>query len=384
MRVVGLFAGIGGIELGLKQEGHETLLLCEKDPQARAILEERFPCVPQHDDVTTLDVVPSGTDLVAAGFPCQDLSQAGRTGGIDGDQSGLVSHLFRLLDRCEVPNVLIENVPFMLRLGRGAAMNYLVSELEDLGYRWAYRVVDSRAFGLPQRRRRVYLLASRSGSPGNVLFGENAEQPPACDHEGRACGFYWTEGNRGLGWAVDAVPPLKGGSGLGIPSAPAIWFPDGRVATPDIRDAERLQGFEPDWTLAAVTCGRPSARWKLVGNAVSVPVAAWIGEKLHSLSGEASTHLGELMGKRWPDAAWGEAGRRFEIDVSSWPRAVRSPSLESFLSFPPKPLSKRATSGFYGRLTKSSLSYPESFGDALENHARTMMSGTKGPPGEKE
>ena len=372
MRVVGLFAGIGGIELGLQNAGHETLMLCEKDPQARAILEARFPSVPLHDDVATLDVTPRGTDLVAAGFPCQDLSQAGRTGGIDGEKSGLVTHLFRLLEQCEVPHVLIENVPFMLRLGRGAAMDYLVTQLEGLGYRWAYRVVNSRAFGLPQRRRRVYLLASRSGSPADVLFGEDAEQPSACGHEGRACGFYWTEGNRGLGWAVDAIPPLKGGSGLGIPSAPAIWFPDGRVATPDIRDAERLQGFEPDWTLAAAAVGRPSARWKLVGNAVSVPVAAWIGEKLHSLSGEAGTHLGRPMGERWPDAAWGEAGRRFEIDVSSWPRAVRSPSLESFLSFPPKPLSKRATSGFYGRLIKSSLNYPETFGDALRNHVRTM------------
>ena len=372
MKVVGLFAGIGGIELGLESEGHETLLLCEKDPQARAVLSARFPAVPLHDDVVVLEHLPEGSQVVAAGFPCQDLSQAGRTEGINGGQSGLVAHLFRLLERSDVPHVLIENVPFMLRLERGRAMEYLVTRLEDLGFSWAYRVVDSRAFGLPHRRRRVFLLASRTGDPAQALFEEDVGEPRAPSHEGRACGFYWTEGNRGLGWAVDAIPPLKGGSGLGIPSAPAIWFPDGRVATPDIRDAERLQGFEPGWTLAAATAGRPSARWKLVGNAVSVPVAAWIGEKLHSLSGEASTHPGEPMGKRWPDAAWGEAGRRFEIDVSSWPRAVRSPSLESFLSFPPKPLSKRATSGFYGRLTKSCLSYPEAFSDALQKHVRAM------------
>ena len=372
MRVVGLFAGIGGIELGLQNAGHETLLLCEKDPQARAVLEARFPSVPLHDDVATLDVTPRGTDLVAAGFPCQDLSQAGRTGGIDGEKSGLVTHLFRLLEQCEVPHVLIENVPFMLCLGRGAAMDYLVTQLEDLGYGWAYRVVNSRAFGLPQRRRRVYLLASRSGSPADVLFAEDAEQPSACGHEGRACGFYWTEGNRGLGWAVDAIPPLKGGSGLGIPSAPAIWFPDGRIATPDIRDAERLQGFEPDWTAPAAETGRPSARWKLVGNAVSVPVAAWLGEKLDSLPDAVDSDVGQPMGNRWPEAAWGEAGRRLGVDVSSWPRAVPSPSLKNFLSFPTKPLSKRATTGFHGRLSKSSLSYPESFGLALKKHVWAM------------
>src|SRR5690606_19679397 len=94
------------------------------------------------------------------------------------------------------------------------------------------------------------------------------------------CGFYWTEGLRGLGWAVNAVPTLKGGSSIGIPSPPAIVLPDGRVVTPDIRDAERLQGFPADWTKVAETVARRSARWRLVGNAVSVPAADWIGKRL--------------------------------------------------------------------------------------------------------
>ena len=104
---------------------------------------------------------------------------------------------------------------------------------------------------IPQRRRRVYLLASRSENPEEYLFGEDAGEPDKEHHAGRACGFYWTEGLRGLGWAVDAVPTLKGGSTIGIPSPPAIWMPDGRIVTPDIRDAEQLQGFDPDWTKPA-------------------------------------------------------------------------------------------------------------------------------------
>lgn len=104
--------------------------------------------------------------MVSAGFPCQDLSQAGRTVGIDGSRSGLVDHAFRLVRRTQGPRwLLLENIPFMLKLDRGRAMRHLTAELEDMGYRWAYRVVDTRAFGLPQRRQRVILLASRTEDP---------------------------------------------------------------------------------------------------------------------------------------------------------------------------------------------------------------------------
>ncbi len=116
---------------------------------------------------------------------------------------------------------------------------------------------------------------------GPLLTTDAGEPAPADDLEGLACGFYWTEGVRGLGWAVDAVPTLKGGSTIGIPSPPAIWMPDGEIVVPEIRDAERLQGFDADWTEpAAATSRRKGARWKLVGNAVSVPVARWVGERL--------------------------------------------------------------------------------------------------------
>ena len=95
-----------------------------------------------------------------------------------------------------------------------------------------------------------------------------------------ACGFYWTEGIRGLGWAVDAVPTLKGGSTIGIPSPPAMVFPLGLVGKPDVRDAERMQGFVADWTQPAESVVRAGHRWHLVGNAVTVDVATWIGERL--------------------------------------------------------------------------------------------------------
>jgi DNA (cytosine-5)-methyltransferase 1 len=374
LRVVGLFAGVGGIELGLARSGQVSSLLCEVDTAAAAVLAHRFPGVPLVGDVRELAELPAA-DLVAAGFPCQDLSQAGRTAGISGRNSGLVGEVFRLLDRAPVRWLLLENVPFMLQLDRGGAMRYLTSSLEELGFRWAYRVVDSRAFGLPQRRKRVLLLASRERDPRPPLFGEDAGDPGEPSGIGRACGFYWTEGTRGLGWANDAIPTLKGGSGVGIPSPPAIRMPDGRFVLPEIRDAERLQGFPADWTVAAETHGRRGAvRWKLVGNAVSVPVAAWLGRRLATDESYDDAQDAVLpTSSPWPIAAWGGGGaavRRANVSV----RPVRRPyrHLADFLEHPTRPLSERATEGFLRRARASSLRFPDGFLGDVEAHLARM------------
>lgn len=368
MKVAGLFAGIGGIELGLERAGLETSVLCEVDPRAQAVLERRFPRVRVESDVTAMSRLPRGIDLVTAGFPCQDLSQAGDTVGIFGRRSGLIRSVFRLIADSRPPWVLIENVPFLLRLDGGRGIAYVTENLESLGYRWAYRIIDTRSFGLPHRRERVFLLASRSGDPvGRLLGQDTAESSP----EGGAAvahGFYWTEGNRGLGWAVDAVPTIKGGSAVGIPSPPAIWFSDGRFATPDVRDAERLQGFPVDWTRPAEGVGRPSHRWTLVGNAVSVPVTQWIGRRLLGDAGRMTqVRAMELSkGDPWPRAAFGGPGiGRFAANVGAFPVARARKHLHEFLRFDPKPLSRRAASGFLGRLGKSSLSRPQEFDAAL-------------------
>ena len=155
MRVAGLFAGIGGLELGLHQAGHETVVFSECWSPAAAVLADRFADVPNLGDVTAIKMLPPEVDLVTAGFPCQDLSQAGKTAGILGKKSSLVDHVFRLIDKSHPKWVLLENVSFMLRLDGGSAMLRLVSAFEERGYLWAYRVVNSLSF-LPQRRERVF------------------------------------------------------------------------------------------------------------------------------------------------------------------------------------------------------------------------------------
>jgi DNA (cytosine-5)-methyltransferase 1 len=367
--VAGLFAGIGGLEKGLAASGHHTEILCEIDPLARAVLAARFPGIRVHDDICTLESLPRRVDLLAGGFPCQDLSQAGRTAGITGARSGLVGEVFRLLSVRPVKNVLLENVPFMLQLAGGHAMEVILRSFEDLGYRWAYRVVDARSFGLPQRRQRVFFLAMLEGDPRDVLFADDAGVPEVVDYgEPIAFGFYWTEGTKGLGWAANAVPTLKGGSTVGVPSPPAVWLPSGEIVTIGLRDAERLQGFPADWTLPAESVGRRSMRWKLVGNAVSVPVTKWLGRRLARPGCFQERNVMPLFpGGRWPTVAWNVGEGRFTTELSMWPVRREAKILHEFIT-ETEPLSPRATAGFLSRTRKSSLRFAPGFLEAVRRH----------------
>lgn len=379
MRVAGLFAGIGGFEAGLNAAGHHTELFCEIWDPARAVLAAEFPNVPIESDVAAVGCLPATIDLITAGFPCQDLSQAGLTAGIGGRRSGLVDHVFRIIDKNDVPVVVLENVSFMLHLDRGTALERILGAFEARGYRWAYRVVNSLGF-LPQRRERVLFVASKGDlDPSGVLFADEATSAEKATHlDTHAHGFYWTEGVRGLGWAPDAVPTLKNGSTVGIASPPAILLPSGDVVTPDIRDAERLQGFPTDWTKSAETVARPSIRWSLVGNAVTVPVAEWLGRRLT----EAGRHLSErdsLLSEesRWPRAARYDGHRRYRVEINAFPVWKDRPALAEFLKFEGKPLSVRATTGFLARTERSTLRFATGFRERVRRHLDRMRAGVE-------
>lgn len=375
--VAGLFAGIGGIERGLARAGGHPELLCEWWEPAKTVLARRFPEVPLVADVRELKSLPK-VDVVAAGFPCTDLSQAGRTRGIQGSQSGLVAEVFRLLRRQRVPMLVLENVRNMLVLDGGEAMRYLVTELELLGYRWAYRLVDSRFTGVPQRRQRVIFVAARDVDPRSILFADDAGEPPPDRYRDDCFGFYWTEGLRGLGWAQDAVPTLKGGSTVGIPSPPAIWFPDGepgrRIVVPAVEDAEKLQGFPRGWTTSATNVERrKGTRWKLVGNAVTVGVSTWLGRRIRN-PGEPFLEGAALQaGERWPNAAFGAGGKVWTVDVSMWPTHERYQHLGDVVDLPSaQPLSARGAAGFLSRARRAKLRFVDEFLDDLEEHVALM------------
>jgi DNA (cytosine-5)-methyltransferase 1 len=144
---------------------------------------------------------------------------------------------------------------------------------------------------------------------------------------------------------------------------------------PDIRDAERLQGFEADWTLPALAAVKRGHRWKLVGNAVTVDVAHWIGERLRA-PGEVIARQGARLtsGRSWPRAAWNMGAGRHAVEASEWPIARRGEGLQRFLQFEPEPLSVKATAGFLDRAQRSSLRFPVGFLDTVREHLAHMRS----------
>ena len=350
--------------------------MCESDPYARAVLEERFPGTKVHNDVVAMEGLPD-CDLVAAGWPCQDLSLAGRTRGLAGTRSGLVSEVFRLLEATpRKPRfVLLENVAFALDLQRGGAVRHVVSELERLGYRWAFRVLDTRAFGLPQRRRRLFILGALEVDPAAILMDGVLGDPIDVEDEPSVVGFYWTEGNRGLGWSPEAVPPLKGGSGVGIPSPPAVWERStGRFLCPGIEDAERLQGFDAGWTATAGALDRGARRrWTLVGNAVSVPVAEWIGRRLGSPTPPRASGLDVLAPRYSTKAGHGGPGQEATLfsPRREGPAVTARLRLSDFDFRDAVPTSSRAISGFARRYEAGPLRKDPDFLAALRDWTGT-------------
>lgn len=248
-----LFSGIGGFEEGFRRAGIETLWSCEKDKTARAVLSKRFPNAIMLDDVCTAD--PSKlpkVDIVCGGFPCQDLSVAGKRAGLAGARSGLFHEAMRIVRGVRPSIVILENVPGLLSSNRGLDF---AAVLREMGEGWdcaevAWRVLDSQYFGVAQRRKRVFVVASsRVGCAEQILAlaegvcwdppsRESSGEDTSTDTEGstRTGGWmpnnpgvvgsvssnYSTGGTHGLERESGISPPLKVGSSIGIPSPPAV------------------------------------------------------------------------------------------------------------------------------------------------------------------
>lgn len=375
MKVISLFSGIGGIELGFQKQGFETQLFCEIMLNAQAVIKKRFNAE-VHSDIRSMKSFPKA-DIVTAGFPCQDLSIAGKKRGIAASNSSLISHVFRLLSNLRLIDkpkfIVLENVPYLLSLNKGEAVKFIIKEVENLGYNWAYRVVDVRSFGIPQRRPRLIFLASNIGHPKNILFSNNEPHTvPFDDKLGfdgfSSYGFYWTEGRIGIGWAKNSIPPIKGGSGLGIPSPPAVWIPaQNFFGTPQIEDAERLQGFPEDWTRVFEEGSNNNYRWKLIGNAVNPKVSEWLAKRILIHETYSTKNDSVLSNSKWPNAAYSYNNKVFAANVSVFPESHHMVPVHQFINKSFKALSYRASMGFYNRAISSSLiKYPPEFLNSLQ------------------
>jgi DNA (cytosine-5)-methyltransferase 1 len=178
MKALSLFSGIGGFDLGFQRAGMDIVGMCEIDKHAQKVLRKRFPDAELYDDVKKIGAsnYAKGTiNLISGGFPCQDVSVAGKRAGLDGKRSGLWFEFARIIDEIEPKWVVIENVPGLFSSASGEDFATIIQWLANRGYGVGWRVFDSQYFGLAQRRKRVFIVASfGTTSFAKVLFEQNS------------------------------------------------------------------------------------------------------------------------------------------------------------------------------------------------------------------
>jgi DNA (cytosine-5)-methyltransferase 1 len=176
---VSLFAGVGGFDLAMERNGVKVVASVEIDKKCQEVLAHRFPNSKLFDDVTTVkgsDLIGAGftpsTGIITGGFPCQDLSVAGKRAGLAGARSGLFWEIARIVEETQTEYAILENVPGLLSSNGGTDFAVVLGTMADLGYSVAWRVLDAQYFGVPQRRKRVFIACRRasSGSAGEILF----------------------------------------------------------------------------------------------------------------------------------------------------------------------------------------------------------------------
>ena len=186
MRVLDLFSGIGGFSLGLESAGFETVAFCEIEPFPCKVLAKHWPDVPIYNDVTELtgDRLKAdgiAIDVITAGFPCQDISHAGKGAGIkDGTRSGLWSEVARLTSELRPQYVILENIAAIL--GRGA--DIVLGDLAEVGYDAEWHCIPASAVGACHRRDRWWCIAYPVRVGRERL--RNKQQEPGEARQGRA------------------------------------------------------------------------------------------------------------------------------------------------------------------------------------------------------
>lgn len=165
LKVLDLFSGIGGFSLGLERTGRfETVAFCEIDKKARAVLAKHWPDVPIFEDVSTLtrkalDEQAISVDVICGGFPCQDISLAGRGDGLDGQRSGLWFEYHRLIAEIRPSWAIIENVSAL----RSRGLDRVLRSLAEIGYDAEWHCIPASAVGAPHRRDRIWIIANPYG-----------------------------------------------------------------------------------------------------------------------------------------------------------------------------------------------------------------------------
>lgn len=293
--------------MGFERAGMECVWQVEFDKACQSVLKKHWSETELFDDVRTVgkhNLKP--VDVICGGFPCQDLSVAGKRAGFDGERSSLWFEFERIIDEMQPKWVVIENVPGLLSSKQGRDFGFILNALDGRGYGVAWRVLDSQNFGVAQRRRRVFIVGSLGdascaevlfepeGVPGDIEPSEKKRQTTSRTFTIRT----GTQGSGGRGYlALDEramtlggqpqwVEPIVMSSGqanaeIATDQSPTLSLLHEAPIVNGVRrltptECERLQGFPDGWTDGQAD----SHRYKQMGNAVTVNVAEWIGKRI--------------------------------------------------------------------------------------------------------
>lgn len=302
LRVASFFAGIGGFDLGFERAGLDVVWQCEINEFCRDILQQHWPKVPRVKDIKEVaNEKEAGASIPDAaiwtgGFPCQDVSLArmGPRKGLHGKQSGLFFDFAKLIDARRPTTVIIENVAGLLSSHGGRDFQVVISTLAKLGYGVGWRVFNSRYFGVPQSRQRVYIVACYRDPERacSLLFepecGEGNDDESGSDGSHVVSPFKKVLGDlvkgpivQGIAYCLYACSARHTGTDW---SRTYVSYPDGRVRRLTPLECERIQGFPDGWTIPKMKIDDvdrlDSLRYHAIGNAVTVNVAEWIGKRI--------------------------------------------------------------------------------------------------------
>lgn len=284
------FAGIGGFDLGCERHGFETALLCEINPFCQKILSSHWPNTSLKADITKIQPmeIPKA-DLWCGGFPCQDISLARASSerlGLKGARSGLFYSFADLVEQAKPEVILIENVEGLLNSNEGRDFGTIIQRMVQLGYGVAWRLLNSRYFGVPQSRSRMYICCWRNRVDLAVksLFEDGFVEKPANPRKD----FLTLSSPANVFPQVPKVAyclAASSGRHTGTDWSRTYVADESGVRRLTPLESERLQGFPDNWTLVANMQEDSeeidTLRYTAVGNAVSVPVIEWIAERIY-------------------------------------------------------------------------------------------------------
>lgn len=290
--VSSFFAGIGGFDVAFERNGFKSVFQCEINKFCTSVLDHHWPKVKRFADIQKLDpdAIPE-SDIWCGGFPCQDVSVArGSKGrdGLKGKNSGLFYPFLELIKARKPKVLLLENVVGLLSSHNGQDFRVILEELTALGYAVAWRIMNSRYYGAPQSRPRVFICASLSDPelPFRALY----EELPGAKPGSRRAGFleeYSCELSGAMVPGVAYCLAATSGRHTGTDWSRTYISYKSAVRRLTPTECEGLQGFPRDWTNIPLLKGKNTAecdtpRYHALGNAVAVPVIEWIASNIKS------------------------------------------------------------------------------------------------------